>query len=84
MEEYLDQLRQLGFARIADKIMLVWGTPEVKGYFKDLLITDRHDRQGFPKEVYGVLMKLYIMSEDHQPTEIVPDIYWLQGRRNER
>ena len=59
IEYYLDALKFFGYAKIADKISLLWGTPELGVYMSDLMIMDRNNRQGFKPEVFDVLMKIF-------------------------
>lgn len=47
------------FPRIAARIAELWGKPELDRYFeKDLLTTQRSQRQGFPDEVAKELFRL--------------------------
>ncbi len=39
------------FPRIVEKIVSLWGGPELDEYFSSLLIDDRGNRQGFPPEI---------------------------------
>ncbi|TAN86043.1 MAG: hypothetical protein EPN14_00610 [Gallionella sp.] len=49
-ENYPHALAQQ-FPRILDKVLALWDTPSIEAYFADLLVDDRGDRAGFPKEV---------------------------------
>ncbi|MBB5191081.1 hypothetical protein HNQ50_001804 [Silvimonas terrae] len=60
------------FPRIVTRIMELWGTPNLQAYFDELLIMDRHDRQGFPAEIGAELMSVSMahdqimgMQEEH-------------------
>ncbi|MDR3426812.1 MULTISPECIES: ankyrin repeat domain-containing protein [Silvimonas] len=46
------------FPRILNRIVELWGTPGMQAYFDDLLIMDRHDRQGFPPDIGAELMSV--------------------------
>lgn len=47
------------FPRILAKIVELWGKPELDDYFqKDLLTTNRPNRQGFPPEIAVELFRL--------------------------
>jgi len=46
------------FPRILSKIMDLWDSPEIDDYFSSLMIADRHNREGFPKEVVSDVMYL--------------------------
>jgi hypothetical protein len=50
------------YPRIATAIELQWGTREMDFYFSNLIIDDRRDRAGFPREVLAAILKL---SADH-------------------
>jgi hypothetical protein len=47
------------FPRIAAAIELMWGNRELDGYMTKLILADRGDRAGFPKEVLAALLKLH-------------------------
>ncbi len=59
IEYYLEALKFFGYDKIADKISLLWGTPELGVYMSDLMIMDHNNRQGFKPEVFDVLMKIF-------------------------
>ncbi|WP_176217045.1 ankyrin repeat domain-containing protein [Andreprevotia lacus] len=48
------------YPRIVEKIADMWGQDALDGYFEDLLIMDRNDRQGFPPEIGAELMLLSV------------------------
>ena len=52
--------RQLvdSYPRIADKIVQLWGTPEIEAYFQELMLNDRGDRQGFSQPVLTEILNL--------------------------
>jgi hypothetical protein len=50
--------------RIAKAIELMWGTRECENYLSSLVLADRHDRQGFSKEAFTVILKLGIIHSD--------------------
>ena len=73
----IQKLTEAGFGRIADRIRDDWDVPQyVKPYFSELLLANRDDRQGFPKDVFSIILKLYIAHEHQYPTKITAD-YWL-------
>jgi len=39
------------YARVFNKILELWDSPEIDAYFTDLLVSDRPDRAGFPPDV---------------------------------
>lgn len=52
------------FPRIAERIELMWGSPELQEYLSSLIMDNRHyatgqHRQGFPAPVIDALLKLY-------------------------
>jgi len=49
-ENYPHALEQQ-YPRILKKIVALWDTPSIEAYFADLLVDDRGNRAGFPKEV---------------------------------
>ena len=49
-----------GFARIAKAITTLWGDKACDQYFDKLIVDDRGNRQGFPREVLSAIMKLSV------------------------
>ena len=60
-EELLAHLSVMGFMHVADRIVLTKDQPEARAYFDELLIDNRHQRDGFPPEVFAIIMKLFKM-----------------------
>lgn len=58
---YPNKLEQ-GFPRILRKIIELWGRPELDAYFNELMVSERHDRQGFPGDV---AMEIFQLSNVH-------------------
>ena len=59
------------FPRIAEKISLMWGYPELQRYLSKIICDERGGRQGFPKPVLAALMEIYrrhakLVPEEHQ------------------
>lgn len=52
------------YPRIFSRVLELWGTQELEGYFSELLIDDRGDRQGFPKPVLQDIMRLQMVHID--------------------
>lgn len=50
------------FPRILAKIVGLWGKPGLDAYFGELMVPERHDRQGFPEEV---AMEIFRLSTVH-------------------
>ncbi|MDP5240992.1 hypothetical protein Q9Q94_15735 [Uliginosibacterium sp. 31-16] len=52
--------RQLmaSYPRIVDRIVQLWGSPEIEPYFQELMLTDREGRQGFPQPVLTEILNL--------------------------
>jgi hypothetical protein len=50
------------FPRIIAKIVELWGRPELDAYFNGLMVSERHDRQGFPGDV---AMEIFQLSNVH-------------------
>lgn len=46
------------FPRIGLGLEIRWGTDDFEPYISDLLTMDRHNRQGFPTDVYSALQRL--------------------------
>lgn len=46
------------FPRIADKVVLMWGYPEIITFFESLTLDDRGDRDGFSPDVMSELVFL--------------------------
>jgi hypothetical protein len=74
------------FLRIFNKLLELWGTPEMIPYLDDLVMSDRPDRAGFPVEVAAELWnlsKVYpLLHPDAAPAQGVSffgDIWNLDG-----
>lgn len=52
------------FPRIASAVELMWGDRALDGYLQKLILSDRGDRDGFPKDVLAALLKLYDQHND--------------------
>lgn len=50
------------FPRILGNIVELWGRPELDTYFNELMVSERHDRQGFPGDV---AMEIFQLSNVH-------------------
>lgn len=46
------------FPRILEKIVNLWDMPELDAYLNELMVSDRHDRQGFPDDVALEIFRL--------------------------
>jgi hypothetical protein len=53
---------ELRYPRILEKIVSLWGKPELDAYLNELMVSDRHDRQGFPDDV---AMEIFHLSTIH-------------------
>jgi hypothetical protein len=74
---------QRQFPRIASAIELLWGDRELDGYLQKLILADRGDRAGFPKEVLAALLKLY--NQHHARFNFPsPEDKWAQADRIDR
>ena len=58
------ELENLGYTRVAREIDLLWGTPQLAIYFRELLIDSRGSRAGFPPAVFDQILKLFILHEE--------------------
>jgi hypothetical protein len=51
------------FPRVAQKLTAVWRSEACASYLKDLMVTERNTRQGFPPDVVEDLLMLYLINE---------------------
>ncbi len=51
------------FPRVAQKLTAVWRSETCAIYLKDLMVTERDTRQGFPPDVLEDLLMLYLINE---------------------
>jgi hypothetical protein len=58
MSEQQKSALEAKFPHIAEKIVLLWGYPELDKFFDKLSIDERGDREGFPADVMSDLMFL--------------------------
>lgn len=70
-EEILVELKNSGHDKIAMRIELIWGYPELVEYLGKLIITDRESRQGFDIQTFSYLLILFHLHEKEFP-EIIP------------
>ncbi len=54
------------FPRIVERMISLWGTPELLVYLNGLLFDQRGDREGFPEAVAKDLFRLYGWVRNHQ------------------
>jgi hypothetical protein len=47
------------FARISDKILLMWGSIELQQFLSGLIFDDRGGRQGFPPPIAAALVRIH-------------------------
>jgi hypothetical protein len=58
MSEAEKSVLEAKFPHIAEKVVLLWGYPELDKFFDKLAIDTRGDRAGFPADVMSDLMLL--------------------------
>jgi hypothetical protein len=51
------------FPHVAQKIVLMWGTPDFSEFLNKLMIDDRGDRSGFPPEVIDEMLFLHAIND---------------------
>jgi hypothetical protein len=68
----------LGFPRILEKIVVVWSKPDdARAYFKDLMLTEREGRAGFPHDVYSEIFALSnVYDMLYPPQHQAVDDFW--------
>jgi hypothetical protein len=47
------------FPHVLEAIVSQWGTHGMNAYFKELLVTERSNRQGFPPEAAAEILRLF-------------------------
>lgn len=52
-------LVQQQFPKVAEKIVMMWGTPGLQDYLNKTIFDERGGRQGFPMPVVSALMRLH-------------------------
>ena len=68
------------YPRVFEKIMLLWDSPEINDYFMGLMVTDRHDRAGFPPDVASEILYLTVVHASHRPTDKKQDVWDASAR----
>jgi hypothetical protein len=53
------QALERAFPHIFEKLVHLWGTPQLDTYFDELLMTTRPSREGFPEAVATDIIRLY-------------------------
>lgn len=49
---------EAGFPHVIERIVALWGTPELRPFMDALMLADRPGRQGFPPEVVTEIFRL--------------------------
>jgi ankyrin repeat protein len=62
-EQFYPGTLESKFARVFNKIMSMWGNPELEAYLEDLMVDKRGGRQGFPMEAMNDIL---LLSRLHQ------------------
>ena len=63
---------ELHYPRILEKIVQLWHTPQMEGYFLELMVNTRSDRHGFSHEVVD---ELYYLSRVFEGTRNLPKTF---------
>lgn len=63
------------FPRVFAKIMTLWDSSEIDAYFVDLMVSHRHDRQGFPEEVASDIIYLSMVHARLRGREEIVDVW---------
>jgi hypothetical protein len=56
------------FPHVLENIASCWGTPKMDGYFKELMVTGRSDRHGFPTEAADEILRLFCLHSGQEPS----------------
>jgi hypothetical protein len=70
-EECLNILKGTRYARIAERIEFLWDSPEAYTYFKELILSDRDNRQGFPNLIFLAILRLSNLHEGIDNLEVI-------------
>ena len=57
------------FPHVFEKIADCWGTPAMDDYFKELMVTGRSDRHGFPPPAADEILRLFCLHSGQEPTQ---------------
>lgn len=62
---------EAGFPHVIDRLVALWGSPELKPFLDALTLADRPGRQGFPPEVATEIFRLANLIDEinRQPAE---------------
>lgn len=62
-------IRDAGFPKVADRIVLQLGSPELVDYLSGLIINpeEKHSREGFPPDVLDCILKIYNWYQEDIP-----------------
>lgn len=67
----LMELRTLGFKHIAEVLQLIWGDRDCDAYLNKLGLDSRDGtRQGFPPEVFQIILKLHLLHHEKFPKPV--------------
>ena len=69
------------YARIVEKIVQLWGSPQITDYFAELLIDKRGGRQGFPADVGREIFLLSVTYDEIQAKQSEKGDIWDDERQ---
>jgi ankyrin repeat protein len=62
-EQFYPRALEAKFSRVFNKVMNMWGNPELDAYFESLMVDKRGGRKGFPMDVMNDIL---VLSRVHQ------------------
>lgn len=66
------------YPRIMNRIVELWRTPEIDAYLADLLVADRHDRQGFAPTIARELLAVSFVADRLRKEPEAPADPWAE------
>lgn len=71
------------FPHIVERLVALWGKPEIDGYYNELMVADDRRRQGFPPEIAREIFSLSLLHDRLFPRAAVRKDAWSQAVEQE-
>ena len=71
------------FPHIVERLVSLWGKPEIDRYFGELMVADDRRREGFPPEIAMEIFSLSMLHDKLYPRSAVRKDAWSQAVERE-
>lgn len=74
---------EAGFPHVIDRMVMLWGSPELRQFMDALVLADRPGRQGFPPDVATEIFRLASILDELDQRPAGKKTVWDQALDNE-